>query len=113
MIIRENDEPLSLAAYAILNESGDQARNYHDALELFAQAAHVIDSGMMVFIERDEDVAVRGGGERWRDADMVEAHGMHAGEQSGPGPDRTGDQWMHMINLCGHAAPLRGGKVGG
>ena len=41
MIIRENDEPLSLAAYAILNEPGDQARNYHDALELFARAEQI------------------------------------------------------------------------
>src|ERR1700722_3286384 len=48
MIIRENDEPLSLAAYAILNESGDQARNYHDALELFAQAERLGVEGLWV-----------------------------------------------------------------
>jgi hypothetical protein len=29
MTVREPDEPLTLAAYAILNEAGDQARNYH------------------------------------------------------------------------------------
>jgi len=48
MIIRENDEPLSLAAYAILNEPGDQARNYHDALELFAQAERLGVEGLWV-----------------------------------------------------------------
>jgi len=48
MIIRENDEPLSLAAYAILNEPGDQARNYHDALELSAQAELLGVEGLWV-----------------------------------------------------------------
>jgi alkanesulfonate monooxygenase SsuD/methylene tetrahydromethanopterin reductase-like flavin-dependent oxidoreductase (luciferase family) len=48
MIIRENDEPLSLAAYAIMNESGDQARNYHDAVELFRQAEQLGVEGLWV-----------------------------------------------------------------
>ena len=48
MIIRESDEPLSLAAYAIVNEPGDQARNYHDALELFAQAELLGVEGLWV-----------------------------------------------------------------
>jgi alkanesulfonate monooxygenase SsuD/methylene tetrahydromethanopterin reductase-like flavin-dependent oxidoreductase (luciferase family) len=48
MTIRENDEPLTLAAYAILNEAGDQARNYHDALELFAQAERLGVEGLWV-----------------------------------------------------------------
>jgi alkanesulfonate monooxygenase SsuD/methylene tetrahydromethanopterin reductase-like flavin-dependent oxidoreductase (luciferase family) len=48
MTIRENDEPLTLAAYAILNEPGDQARNYHDALELFAQAERLGVEGLWV-----------------------------------------------------------------
>jgi alkanesulfonate monooxygenase SsuD/methylene tetrahydromethanopterin reductase-like flavin-dependent oxidoreductase (luciferase family) len=48
MTIRENDEPLTLAAYAILNEPGDQARNYHDALELFAQAERLGIEGLWV-----------------------------------------------------------------
>jgi hypothetical protein len=39
MTVREHDEPLTLAAYAILNEPGDQARNYHDAL-FYASYAH-------------------------------------------------------------------------
>jgi alkanesulfonate monooxygenase SsuD/methylene tetrahydromethanopterin reductase-like flavin-dependent oxidoreductase (luciferase family) len=48
MIIRENDEPLSLAAYAILNDPGDQARNYHDALELFTRAELLGVEGLWV-----------------------------------------------------------------
>jgi alkanesulfonate monooxygenase SsuD/methylene tetrahydromethanopterin reductase-like flavin-dependent oxidoreductase (luciferase family) len=48
MTIRESDEPLSLAAYAILNEPGDQARNYHDALDLFAQAELLGVEGLWV-----------------------------------------------------------------
>jgi alkanesulfonate monooxygenase SsuD/methylene tetrahydromethanopterin reductase-like flavin-dependent oxidoreductase (luciferase family) len=48
MTIRENDEPLSLAAYAIMNEPGDQARNYHDALELFARAELLGVEGLWV-----------------------------------------------------------------
>jgi alkanesulfonate monooxygenase SsuD/methylene tetrahydromethanopterin reductase-like flavin-dependent oxidoreductase (luciferase family) len=48
MILRENDEPLSLAAYAILNEPGDQARNYHEALGLFAQAERLGVEGLWV-----------------------------------------------------------------
>jgi alkanesulfonate monooxygenase SsuD/methylene tetrahydromethanopterin reductase-like flavin-dependent oxidoreductase (luciferase family) len=48
MTIRENDEPLRLAAYAILNEPGDQARNYHDALELYAQAERLGVEGLWV-----------------------------------------------------------------
>ncbi|MGD0698493.1 MAG: LLM class flavin-dependent oxidoreductase [Trebonia sp.] len=48
MTICENDEPLSLAAYAILNEPGDQARNYHDALELFTQAERLGVEGLWV-----------------------------------------------------------------
>jgi alkanesulfonate monooxygenase SsuD/methylene tetrahydromethanopterin reductase-like flavin-dependent oxidoreductase (luciferase family) len=45
---RQNDEPLTLAAYAILNEPGDQARNYHDALELFAHAERLGVEGLWV-----------------------------------------------------------------
>jgi alkanesulfonate monooxygenase SsuD/methylene tetrahydromethanopterin reductase-like flavin-dependent oxidoreductase (luciferase family) len=45
---RENDEPLTLAAYAILNEPGDQARNYHQALELFAHAERLGVEGLWV-----------------------------------------------------------------
>ena len=48
MTIREHDEPLSIAAYALLNEPGDQARNYHDALELFAQAERLGVEGLWV-----------------------------------------------------------------
>jgi alkanesulfonate monooxygenase SsuD/methylene tetrahydromethanopterin reductase-like flavin-dependent oxidoreductase (luciferase family) len=48
MTFRENDEPLTLAAYAILNEGGDQARNYHDALELFAHAERLGVEGLWV-----------------------------------------------------------------
>jgi alkanesulfonate monooxygenase SsuD/methylene tetrahydromethanopterin reductase-like flavin-dependent oxidoreductase (luciferase family) len=48
MTTRENDEPLSLAVYAILNEPGDQARNYLDALELFAQAERLGVDGLWV-----------------------------------------------------------------
>ena len=48
MTIRENDEPLRLAAYAILNEPGDQARNYHDALELYGQAERLGVEGLWV-----------------------------------------------------------------
>ena len=48
MSARENDEPLTLAAYAILNEPGDQARNYHDALELFAHAERLGVEGLWV-----------------------------------------------------------------
>jgi alkanesulfonate monooxygenase SsuD/methylene tetrahydromethanopterin reductase-like flavin-dependent oxidoreductase (luciferase family) len=48
MTFRENDEPLTLAAYAILNEAGDQARNYHDALELFAHAERLGADGLWV-----------------------------------------------------------------
>jgi alkanesulfonate monooxygenase SsuD/methylene tetrahydromethanopterin reductase-like flavin-dependent oxidoreductase (luciferase family) len=48
MTIRENGEPLGLAAYAILNEAGDQARNYHDALELFARAERLGIEGLWV-----------------------------------------------------------------
>jgi len=45
---RENDEPLTLAAYAILTEAGDQARNYHEALELFAHAERLGVEGLWV-----------------------------------------------------------------
>ena len=48
MTVRERDEPLTLAAYAILNEPGDQARNYHDALALFAQAERLGVEGLWV-----------------------------------------------------------------
>jgi alkanesulfonate monooxygenase SsuD/methylene tetrahydromethanopterin reductase-like flavin-dependent oxidoreductase (luciferase family) len=48
MTVREHDEPLTLAAYAILNEPGDQARNYHDALALFAQAERLGVEGLWV-----------------------------------------------------------------
>ena len=48
MTVREHDEPLTLAAYAILNEPGDQARNYHDALALFAQAELLGVEGLWV-----------------------------------------------------------------
>jgi alkanesulfonate monooxygenase SsuD/methylene tetrahydromethanopterin reductase-like flavin-dependent oxidoreductase (luciferase family) len=45
---RENDEPLTLAAYAILNEAGDQAGNYHDALGLFTHAERLGVDGLWV-----------------------------------------------------------------
>ena len=48
MTAREHDEPLSLAAYAILNEGGDQTRNYHDALGLFAHAERLGVEGLWV-----------------------------------------------------------------
>jgi alkanesulfonate monooxygenase SsuD/methylene tetrahydromethanopterin reductase-like flavin-dependent oxidoreductase (luciferase family) len=48
MTARENDEPLTLAAYAILNEACDQARNYHDALGLFAHAEQLGVEGLWV-----------------------------------------------------------------
>jgi alkanesulfonate monooxygenase SsuD/methylene tetrahydromethanopterin reductase-like flavin-dependent oxidoreductase (luciferase family) len=48
MTVREHDEPLTLAAYAILNEPGDQARNYHDALGLFARAERLGVEGLWV-----------------------------------------------------------------
>jgi alkanesulfonate monooxygenase SsuD/methylene tetrahydromethanopterin reductase-like flavin-dependent oxidoreductase (luciferase family) len=48
MTVREHDEPLTLAAYAILNEPGDQARNYHDALGLFAHAERLGVEGLWV-----------------------------------------------------------------
>jgi alkanesulfonate monooxygenase SsuD/methylene tetrahydromethanopterin reductase-like flavin-dependent oxidoreductase (luciferase family) len=48
MTVREHDEPLTLAAYAILNEHGDQARNYHDALGLFERAERLGVEGLWV-----------------------------------------------------------------
>jgi alkanesulfonate monooxygenase SsuD/methylene tetrahydromethanopterin reductase-like flavin-dependent oxidoreductase (luciferase family) len=48
MTVREHDEPLTLAAYAILNESGDQARNYLDALGLFERAERLGVEGLWV-----------------------------------------------------------------
>ncbi len=45
---RENGEPLTLASYAILNEPGDQARNYHGALGLFAHAERLGVEGLWV-----------------------------------------------------------------
>jgi alkanesulfonate monooxygenase SsuD/methylene tetrahydromethanopterin reductase-like flavin-dependent oxidoreductase (luciferase family) len=48
MTVREHDEPLTLAAYAILNEPGDQARNYHEALELFGRAERLGVEGLWV-----------------------------------------------------------------
>ncbi len=48
MTVREHDEPLTLAAYAILNEGGDQARNYHDALGLFSRAEELGVEGLWV-----------------------------------------------------------------
>jgi alkanesulfonate monooxygenase SsuD/methylene tetrahydromethanopterin reductase-like flavin-dependent oxidoreductase (luciferase family) len=48
MTARENDEPLTLSAYAILNEAGDQARNYHDALGLFGHAERLGMEGLWV-----------------------------------------------------------------
>jgi alkanesulfonate monooxygenase SsuD/methylene tetrahydromethanopterin reductase-like flavin-dependent oxidoreductase (luciferase family) len=48
MTVREHDEPLTLAAYAILNEPGDQAGNYRDALELFGRAERLGIEGLWV-----------------------------------------------------------------
>jgi alkanesulfonate monooxygenase SsuD/methylene tetrahydromethanopterin reductase-like flavin-dependent oxidoreductase (luciferase family) len=48
MTVREHDEQVTLAAYAILNEAGDQARNYHDALGLFARAEALGVDGLWV-----------------------------------------------------------------
>jgi alkanesulfonate monooxygenase SsuD/methylene tetrahydromethanopterin reductase-like flavin-dependent oxidoreductase (luciferase family) len=48
MTARENGEPLTLAAYAILNEARDQARNYHDAIDLFARAEQLGVEGLWV-----------------------------------------------------------------
>jgi alkanesulfonate monooxygenase SsuD/methylene tetrahydromethanopterin reductase-like flavin-dependent oxidoreductase (luciferase family) len=48
MTVREHDEPVTLAAYAILNEAGDQARNYHDALGLFTRAEALGVDGLWV-----------------------------------------------------------------
>lgn len=48
MTVREHDEPLTLAAYAILNEGGDQARNYLDALGLFRRAEELGVEGLWV-----------------------------------------------------------------
>jgi len=48
MTARENGEPLTLAAYAILNEARDQARNYHDALGLFEHAERLGVEGLWV-----------------------------------------------------------------
>ena len=48
MTARDNGAPLTLAAYAILNEAGDQARNYHDALGLFAHAERLGVEGLWV-----------------------------------------------------------------
>ena len=45
---RVHDEPLTLAAYAILNEPGDQARNYHEALGLFEHAERLGIEGLWV-----------------------------------------------------------------
>lgn len=45
---RVHDEPLTLAAYAILNEPGDQARNYHQALGLFEHAERLGVEGVWV-----------------------------------------------------------------
>ncbi len=48
MTTRENDQPLTLGAYAILNEARDQARNYHEALHLFAHAERLGMEGLWV-----------------------------------------------------------------
>jgi alkanesulfonate monooxygenase SsuD/methylene tetrahydromethanopterin reductase-like flavin-dependent oxidoreductase (luciferase family) len=48
MTERPHDEPLSLATYAILNEPGDQVRNYLDALGLFAHAERIGVEGLWV-----------------------------------------------------------------
>lgn len=45
---RVNDEPLTLSSYAILNEPGDQARNYLDALGLFRRAEALGVEGVWV-----------------------------------------------------------------
>jgi len=45
---RVHDEPLTLAAYAILTEPGDQARNYHAALGLFEHAERLGIEGLWV-----------------------------------------------------------------
>lgn len=45
---RVHDEPLTLAAYAILNEPGDQAHNYHEALGLFEHAERLGIEGLWV-----------------------------------------------------------------
>lgn len=58
---RVHDEPLTLAAYAIVNEPGDQARNYHEALGLFEHAERLGIEGLWVrqfHLRRPE----RGGG---------------------------------------------------
>jgi alkanesulfonate monooxygenase SsuD/methylene tetrahydromethanopterin reductase-like flavin-dependent oxidoreductase (luciferase family) len=62
---RENGEPLTLAAYAILNEAGDQARNYHDALGLFSDAERLGVEGLWVrqfHLRRPGTQSVPGGG---------------------------------------------------
>jgi alkanesulfonate monooxygenase SsuD/methylene tetrahydromethanopterin reductase-like flavin-dependent oxidoreductase (luciferase family) len=48
MTIREHDGPVTLAAYAILNEAGEAARNYHDALGLFTRAEALGVDGLWV-----------------------------------------------------------------
>jgi alkanesulfonate monooxygenase SsuD/methylene tetrahydromethanopterin reductase-like flavin-dependent oxidoreductase (luciferase family) len=48
MTVREHDEPLTLSAYAILNEPGDQASNYLDAVGLFARAERLGVEGLWV-----------------------------------------------------------------
>jgi len=48
MTSRVHDEPLTLAAYAILNEPGDQARNYRAALGLFEHAEQLGIDGLWV-----------------------------------------------------------------
>ncbi|AMM21381.1 hypothetical protein AX769_16135 [Frondihabitans sp. PAMC 28766] len=48
MSARLNDEPLSLAVYAILDESGDQAANYSGALAEFERAEQLGVEGVWV-----------------------------------------------------------------
>jgi alkanesulfonate monooxygenase SsuD/methylene tetrahydromethanopterin reductase-like flavin-dependent oxidoreductase (luciferase family) len=48
MTKRLNDEPLTLACYAILDERGDQARNYAEALTLFQRAEEFGVEGVWV-----------------------------------------------------------------
>ncbi|MCU1528158.1 MAG: hypothetical protein JWP75_1921, partial [Frondihabitans sp.] len=48
MTDRLNDEPLTLAIYAILDEQGDQAQNYLDALAEFQRAEEIGVEGVWV-----------------------------------------------------------------
>jgi alkanesulfonate monooxygenase SsuD/methylene tetrahydromethanopterin reductase-like flavin-dependent oxidoreductase (luciferase family) len=56
-----HNEPLTIAAYAILNEPGDQARNYRDALELFELADRLGIEGVWVRQFHLRGAAMQGG----------------------------------------------------